>query len=103
MVVLPRGVADLNLAPVALAIDARIEELAGKTPDQLAFQIRIATNRAGRTPEARQSELLEAIAYLTDTHGWKLSMDARGVRMTHGQYSVVFGIPDTFSAFVAGP
>jgi hypothetical protein len=102
MTVLPRDVADLYLAPVILAVDARIEKLSRLRPDELAFEIALEGDHPEWTTGLREAGLLQAIERRVDTHDWELSLDRRGIRMTHGQHTLVLGIPDTFTAYCSG-
>ena len=102
MALLPKDVTDLYLAPVVLALDARIEELAGLELDQLATEVALTSNTADWTEELRATGLLNAIRYLVDMHEWTIAWDARGVRVGHEGHEVVLGVPETFRAYVAG-
>ena len=102
MAVLPRDVADLYLAPVILAVDARIEELSRLGADELAFQIALEGDHPEWTAGLREVGLLQAIEQPVETHEWELSLDPRGIRMSHGQHTVVLGVPDTFAAYRSG-
>jgi hypothetical protein len=93
----------VNLAPVALAVDARIEELGQFKPDELAFQIALHSDIADWTLELREAGLLAAIGRSIALHEWELSIDARGVRLTHRQNTLVIGVSDTVRAYLAGP
>jgi hypothetical protein len=102
MTVLPRDLADLYLAPVILAVDERIEELSRLGPDELAFQIALEGDHPEWTAGLREAGLLQAIERGVETHDWELSLDRRGIRMTHGQHTLVLGVPDTFTAYCTG-
>lgn len=98
----PHDIPDLYLAPTVLAIDARIQELAGMNLEQLRMNVALATNKVDFTREQRERGLLEAVRYLIDCHGWKLSWDPRGIRVAHGDREVVLGVPATFEQYRAG-
>lgn len=100
-IVAPRGIADLHLAPVAIAYERRIQELAKLNVHKLADRVEIESNRIGLTPKQRQEDLLDAVGRCIDRHGWQTSWDIRGIRLTHGPYSVVLGVPATFNAYVS--
>jgi hypothetical protein len=102
MAAIPHDIADLYLAPVLLGIDARIEEYSRLDADELAFQIALEGDRADWTLEFREAGLLQAVSRFVETHDWELSMDSRGIRLTHGEHTVVLGIPDTFEAYLSG-
>jgi hypothetical protein len=102
MTTLPHGVADLYLAPVVLAFDARLEELARLSIDELAGRVALESDLAAWTPELRRAGLLRTIEHLIDSHGWTVSWDVRGLRLTHGPNSLVLGVPETFDCYVIG-
>jgi hypothetical protein len=102
MAVLPRDVTDLYLAPAVLAVDARIEELSELGPDELAFQIGLEGDHPDWTAGLREAGLLQAIEHFVETHDWELSLDRRGIRMTHEDRTLVLGIPDTFATYLSG-
>jgi hypothetical protein len=102
MPTLPHDISDLHLAPVLLALDARIDELGQLDVEQLTWRVALATNGHGWTREERDAELLEAIGHLIDCHDWTLSWDPRGLRLTHGDNSLVLGVPATFAEYLSG-
>jgi hypothetical protein len=99
---LPRDIADVNLAPVALAVDARIEELTRLSAADLSFQIALRSDIADWTLELREASLLAAIGRNIALHEWELSIDQRGVRMTHRENTLVLGLPDSIRAYLSG-
>ncbi len=99
---LPHDIADLHLAPVALAVDARIAELAGLTLPALAARVGMASDLPDRSRAVRQRALLTTVGHLLDMHGWTLTWDGRGIRLTHGGHSLVLGVPRIFEEYVAG-
>jgi hypothetical protein len=98
----PRDLDDLRLAPVALAVDAQISSLAELSPEQLRLRIAVESNLGERTEDEREQALLATVGYCIDTHGWVLSRDPRGIRMTHDRRTLVLGVPATFDAYVSG-
>lgn len=100
MATLPHDLTDLRLAPTALALDARLSELALLDPDELARRVVLDSNRSDRTREMRASALLESVQYLIDLHGWEVSWDPRGLRMKNGVHQLVLGVPQTFQQYV---
>lgn len=97
----PHDVADLLLAPVALAFDARLEELGRLTPAQLEFEVALEGDKPQRTREFREDGLLATITHVVDQHGWACSWDPRGLRLTHGQHTFVLGLPPSLSVYLA--
>jgi len=82
----PHDVTDLYLAPVLLAVDARIEELGKLDKDRLAYEVALE----------REEALIRTITHLVDPHHWEFSWDPRGLRMTHHAHTLVLGIPAVF-------
>ena len=89
----PHDVADLYLAPVLLAVDARIEELGKLDKAALAYEVALESDLPAITRQLREEALIRAITHLTDTHHWTFSWDPRGLRMTHDAHTFVLGIP----------
>jgi len=100
MTTVPHGVSDLYMAPVVIAIDARIEQLGKLDLAQLEERVALDSNRPDWSREDRVRGLLESIRHLIDCHRWLLSWNNRGVRLTHGDYSIVLGVPETFFEYV---
>jgi hypothetical protein len=96
----PHDVTDLYLAPVLLAVDARIEELGQLSLEQLGYQVALDGESLEITREMRENGLIRTVTYLTDTHHWDFSWDSRGLRMTHDKHSFVIGVPAVFHAYL---
>lgn len=97
----PHDITDLYLAPVVLAVDARIEELSQLDPEALAYQIALEGDHADWTPQLRETGLLRTLRYLIDLHDWEISLHPRGIKLTHEQHTLVLGIPQTFTDYLA--
>jgi hypothetical protein len=93
---------DLQLAPTALALDRRLEEMGELDLDQLTERVAIESNCPDWTREMRDAGLLATVGYLIDLNGWELSWDVRGLRMKHALHSLVLGVPATFTAYRDG-
>jgi hypothetical protein len=98
----PHDVTDLYLAPVALAVDARIEELSRLDKDQLAYEVALDSDSPDFTRAMREEALLRTITHLIDTHDWEFSWDLRGVRLSHDAHSFVLGVPAMFRDYMEG-
>ena len=92
----PHDVTDLYLAPVLLAVDARIEELGKLDKDGLAYEVALESNSLDFTRQMREEALIRTITHLTETHHWEFSWDPRGLRLTHDAHTFVLGIPAVF-------
>lgn len=103
MTMAPHDITDLHLAPVLLALDTRLETLGQLTLEELRLRIALESNRFDSDVALRIAGVLESARYLLDCHGWDLSWDPRGIRVTHRNRSVVLGVPDVVADYVAGP
>jgi hypothetical protein len=83
----------LYLAPVLLAVDARIEELGKLDKGGLAYEVALESDLPGVTRQMREEALIRAITHMTETHHWAFSWDPRGLRLTHDAHTFVLGIP----------
>ena len=97
----PHDVVDLRLAPVALQLDQRLDELGRLSLDDLHYRVELESNRPVPTQRMREQELLTSITRLIDLGGWEVSWDPRGLRMSHGTHSVVLGAPPNLREFVS--
>jgi hypothetical protein len=100
MTIRPHDLTDLYLAPVALELDRRLERLTGKSIDEIVIWIALDTDRQPSSPEERPVLAIRALEHLLDTHGWELRFDHRGLRLSHGDHSLVLGIPDSLKAYL---
>ena len=98
----PHDVTDLYLAPVLLAVDARMEELGKLDKDGLAYEVALESNALDTTRQMREKALISTITYLTETHHWELSWDPRGLRLTHDAHTFVLGVPAVFHEYLEG-
>ena len=96
----PHDVTDLYLAPVVLAVDARIEELGHLDKDQLAHKVAFQSDSNDYIRGVSEEALIETVTYLIDTHGWEFSWDPRGLRLTHDAHTLVLGIPAVFLQYL---
>ena len=97
---LPRDISDLHLAPLALLLDARIAELALLGKDELAERVALESDCSDCTRDLRIVGLLGCVRHRIDCHGWELSWERRGIRLSHGEYAVVLGVPPTLVDYV---
>ena len=98
----PHDVTDLYLAPVLLAVDAKIEELGKLDKDGLAYEVALESNSLDATRQMREEALIRTITHLTETHHWEFSWDFRGLRLTHDAHTFVLGIPAVFHDYLGG-
>ena len=93
-------ITDLYLAPVVLAVDARIQELAHLDKDRLAYEVALESDSPDLTRPMREEALIRTVTHLIDCHDWKFSWDPRGLRLTHDAHTFVLGVPAVFLAYL---
>lgn len=96
----PHDVADLYLAPVVLAVDARIEELGQLNKSELAYQVALESDSPDLTRRMREEALIRTVTHLVDRHAWEVSWDQRGLRLAHDGHTLVLGIPAVFGEYL---
>jgi len=96
----PHDITDLYLAPVVLAVDARIEDLGHLDKDALAYEVALESDSPDFTRAMREEALIRTVTHLIDRHDWELSWDPRGLRLTHDAHTFVLGIPPVFRAYL---
>lgn len=96
----PHDITDLYLAPVALTVDARLEELGRLDSGRLAYEVALESDSPDFTRSMREEALLRTITHLVDIHDWKLSWDPRGIRLSHEAHTFVLGVPASFRAYL---
>jgi len=96
----PHDVTDLYLAPVVLAVDARIEELGRLDRDRLAYEVALESDSPDFTRSMREDGLIRTVTHLIDSHDWEFSWDPRGLRLTHDAHTFVLGIPVVFLEYL---
>lgn len=100
MTLRPHDIADLYLAPLALHLDANLELLSGKSPEEVDLEVAIATNREPQGAADRREALLDTVTHLVDMQGWSASWHDRGLRLTHDGHSMVLGIPASLRSYL---
>jgi hypothetical protein len=100
MVTRPHDVTDLYLAPVVLAVDARIEELGRLDKERLAYEVALESDTPDVIRRLREEALIRTITHLLDCHDWELSWDQRGLRLKHDAHTLVLGIPAVFLEYL---
>ena len=96
----PHDVPDLYLAPVLLAVDARIEELGKLDKDRLAYEVALESDEPDISRHLREDALIRTITHMIDLHHWNFSWDARGLRLTHDAHTFVLGVPAVFLEYL---
>ena len=98
----PHDLSDLYLAPVTLAVDARIEELGRLDKAGLAYEVALESDEPDFTRDMREEALIRTVTHLIDRHGWEFRWDSRGLRLTHDAHTFVVGIPAVFLEYLEG-
>lgn len=96
----PHDLSDLYLAPVALAVDARIAELGRLDRDRLTYEVGLESDLPDFTRDMREEGLIRTVTHLIDRHDWEFSWDPRGLRLTHDTHTFVLGIPAVFLEYL---
>ena len=94
---------DLYMPAVAMAVDARLADLGKLTVAELRMAVAAASDSGDLTRELRSTALLTTIGHPVDGHGWKLDWDPRGIRLMHGEHTLVLGIPHVFEEYLDLP
>ncbi len=102
MPILPHDVSDLHLAPLLLALEARIDELSKLTLDEFRRHVALVGNRPDWNRAVREGGVVEAVQHLIDCHDWDLRWTDRGIQASHGGHKVTLGVPTMFVAYVEG-
>jgi hypothetical protein len=97
----PHDLADLRLAPVALALDEQIEAYSAIDSAELLQRLSLETNREPRSADERRTCLIESLTRFIDLHGWKVSWDPRGLELRHGDHHLVLGVSEDLRAFLS--
>jgi hypothetical protein len=96
----PHDLTDLYLAPVLLALDARIEELGRLDKEAFGYEVALESDTADFTREMREAAVIRAVTHLVNPHHWELSWDRRGLRLTHEAHTFVLGVPPVFLEYL---
>jgi hypothetical protein len=90
----------LYLAPIALELDAQLAELGALSDEDLALQVAIASDKPDWSTDMRQEGLLRTVSHLIDLHGWVLTWDERGIRVSRRGHALVLGVPANFQRYL---
>ena len=96
----PTDITDLYLAPVALRLDRQLATLAHLTEERIHVWVAVVTDREPTTVDERRLLTLRALQREVDTHHWHLAHDPRGIRLSHGDNSLVLGIPAPLRSYL---
>ena len=97
----PSDRTDLFLAPVILELDRRLQVLGEVGERELDRIVGTAANVDTAVLAVREQALLHTVTQAIDLHGGEASWDERGLRVSHGDHSVVLGLPAVIAAYRA--
>lgn len=97
----PHDTIDLMLAPAALSVDARLEDLGALSADELDATVALEANVNTSSLEARRRGLLTSVTRFVELHGWAVAWDRRGLRLSHADRTLVLGLPPTLADYVS--
>ena len=98
----PHDVSDLYLAPVALDIDRRIEEMSGLSVEEVRLRVILGTDFEPRNAGERADALFKTLTSGLELHSWQTSRKPRGLRLSHDAYSLVLGLPANLISYLDG-
>lgn len=96
----PHDGSDLFLAPVALGIDERIQELGTLDDDALKFRVALEGNVDLASEDLVSEGIVNACTNGIDLHHWEASIDPRGLRISHDNNTLVIGLPANVRALL---
>ena len=96
----PHDGSDLFLAPVALQIDARLDELATLDDDSLKFRVALEGNVDLANADLVAEGVVNACTNGIDLHHWEAVIDPRGLRLRHDDHTLVIGLPTNVRALL---
>lgn len=96
----PHDVSDLYLSPLVLELDRRLQTLSDQTSGQLDEFVALATDREPRDQNGRRLWLLQGVSHLVELHSWEVAWDPRGLRVSHGEHSIVLGVPGSVREYL---
>lgn len=96
----PHDLTDLYLAPVALELEHELAGLSGLSSRELDAQVALRANRDPHTTEERRRDLLAAVTHSLDLHGWEVSWEPRGLRMSHDAHELVLGVDRNLTEYL---
>ncbi|MCW2528145.1 MAG: hypothetical protein JWM76_3005 [Pseudonocardiales bacterium] len=102
MTSLPHDLSDTYLAPLVLNVDARLRELADLGFEELLLIVEGTVDHPVVYRSFREEALMTAISEPIALHGWILSWDPRGLRISHDERSLVLGLPATLIRYLDG-
>lgn len=99
---LPHDVSDLYLAPVVLAVDAKLDDLAALESHALSQRIAVESNLPDWSREDRERALIESVQHFVDCRGWTMTWDPRGLRLSHAEHTLVLGVSANLVDYLSG-
>jgi hypothetical protein len=99
---LPTDLPDLQLAPLVLTIDRRLNELDLLDLRELRLRAGLQAPPPDRSRASRRQALLTMVRHQLDSRGWTMSWNDRGIRILHDHHHVTLGVAKTFVSYIEG-
>ena len=96
----PHDLSDLYLAPVALDLDRRLDELSVMSVEEVRFRVTLANDVEPRSAAEREEALLHTLTSGLELHDWQVSRHPRGLELAHDDRSLVLGIPANLLSYL---
>lgn len=96
----PRDVADLYLAPVAIALDQELAMYDGLSEHDIEYRVALVINDQPRNAAERPDSVLRALTRTVETHGWEIDWASRGLQISHDEHQLTLGIPGSLRDYL---
>ena len=83
MSTLPKDLTDLQLGPLVLIVDRRLDELDLLELRELRLRVALQAPPPDRSRASRRQALLTMVCHQLDSRGWTMSWNDRGIRIVH--------------------
>lgn len=102
---LPKEYKDLSLAPVAATVDANLQRLRDRTPEEIHYDLILELNQPSVTtdPAQRADWVLGVALRDVDMHGWTAAItdDHARLRLSGGSVSIDLGLSASLLRYIA--
>jgi len=102
---LPKDLPDLQLGPLVLTVDRRLDELdLLDLLDLRELRLRVALQAPppDRSRASRRQALLMMMCHQLDSRAWTMSWNDRGIRILHDHHHVTLDVAKTFVSYIEG-
>ncbi len=99
----PKELTDLQLGPLVLTVDRRLNELDLLDLRELRLRVALQAPPPDRNRASRRQALLMMVCHQLDSRGCDVVMERpRGSRFLHDHHHVTLGVPKTFVSYIEG-